>query len=118
HTANQRQGLNDVQSVVFLETWAGHSYKQIAEQLGYQLDYIKQVGSQLWRSLSQTLGEPVSKRNLQAALRRYQHSQQNAIPSGIASLHALPIIQCQQDWGEAIDVSRFHGRQEELQTLE
>ena len=47
HSANQKQGLNNVQSVVFLETWAGHSYKQIAEQLGYQLDYIKQVGSQL-----------------------------------------------------------------------
>jgi hypothetical protein len=118
--------LNDVQSVVLLETWAGHSYREIAEQLGYQNDYIKQVGSQLWRSLSQTLGEPVSKRNLQAVLRRYQQSQQGAIPSGIAmlfdhasqTLHALPVIQCQQDWGEAIDVSRFYGRQGELQTLE
>ncbi|HEY9706855.1 MAG TPA: NB-ARC domain-containing protein, partial [Oculatellaceae cyanobacterium] len=110
HSAIQAQRLTDVQSAVFLETWAGHSYKEIAEQLGYQLDYIKQVGSQLWRSLSQTLGEPVSKRNLQAALRRYQHSQQNA--------NTLPIIQGKQDWGEAIDVSRFHGRHEELQTLE
>jgi DNA-directed RNA polymerase specialized sigma24 family protein len=74
HTANQRQRLNDVQSVVFLQTWAGRSYREIGEQLGYQLDYIKQVGSHLWRSLSQTLGEPVFKRNLQAVLRRYQQS--------------------------------------------
>ncbi len=59
HSANQHQGLNDVQSEVFLQTWAGRSYGEIAKQLGYQLDYIKQVGSQLWRSLSQTLGEPV-----------------------------------------------------------
>lgn len=110
HTANQRQGLNDIQSLVFLETWAGRSYREIAEQLGYQLDYIKQVGSQLWRSLSQTLGEPVSKRNLQAVLRRYQQSQQAAT--------ALPVIQGTQDWGEAPDVSRFYGRQGELQTLE
>jgi hypothetical protein len=97
HTANQRQRLNDVQSVVLQETWAGHSYREIAEQLGYQHDYIKQVGSQLWRSLSQTLGEPVSKRNLQAVLRRYQQSKQAAT--------ALPVIQCKQDWGEAPDVS-------------
>src|ERR687886_281245 len=103
HSANQRQGLNDVQSEVFLQTWAGRSYGDIAKQLGYEHDYIKKVGSQLWRSLSQTLGEPVSKRNLQAVLRRYQQSQQ------VAS--ALPVIQCKQDWGEAIEVSQFYGRQ-------
>jgi hypothetical protein len=98
HSANPEQRLNDVQSVVLQETWAGHSYREVAQQLGYQLDYIKQVGSQLWRSLSQTLGESVSKRNIQAVLRRYQQSQQGAT--------TLPVIQCKQDWGEAIDKQR------------
>ncbi|MBD2017194.1 hypothetical protein H6F96_24910 [Microcoleus sp. FACHB-53] len=70
--AHQRQRLNDIQSEVFLQTWAGLSYKEIAEQLGYQHDYIKQVGSQLWRSLSQAFGEPVSKQNIKAVLRHYQ----------------------------------------------
>ncbi|MEP0855826.1 NB-ARC domain-containing protein [Trichocoleus sp. DQ-U1] len=100
-SANSGQGLNDIQSVVFLETWAGRSYTEIAKQLGYQHDYVKQVGSQLWRSLSQLFGEPVSKRNIQAVLRRYQQSQQS-----------------QQDWGEAIDVSRFYDRKEERRSLE
>ena len=109
-SANKRQRLNDVQSVVFQETWAGRSYREIAEQLGYQLDYIKQVGSQLWRTLSQILAEPVSKRNLQAVLRRYQQSQ--------TSRGKPPCLPSIQDWGEAIDVSRFYGRQGELQTLE
>jgi hypothetical protein len=59
------------------------------------------VGSQLWRSLSQILGEVVSKRNIQAVLRRYQQLQQP-----------------KQDDGEAIDFSRFYARQKELQTLE
>jgi hypothetical protein len=99
HSANPEQRLNDVQSVVLLGTWAGRSYQQIAEPLDYQLDYIKQVGSHLWRALSQTLGESVSKRNLQAVLRRYQQSKQAAT--------ALPVIQGTQDWGEAIDVSQF-----------
>ena len=110
HSANPEQRLTDIQSVVLLETWAGRSYREIAEQLGYQHDYIKQVGSQLWQSLSQTLGEPVSKRNLQAVLRRYQQLQQAET--------ALPVIQDRQDWGEAPDVSQFYGRQGELETIE
>jgi hypothetical protein len=73
-TANHGQKLNNLQSAVFLETWAEHSYSEIAQQLGYEYDYIKQVGSQLWQSLSQVLGEPVSKQNVQAVLRRYEQS--------------------------------------------
>ncbi|MFB8789975.1 MAG: NB-ARC domain-containing protein [Potamolinea sp.] len=101
NSVNPKQKLNDLQSTIFLETWSGSSYDKIAKQLGYQLDYIKTVGSQLWRSLSQKLDEPVNKRNLQAVLRRYQQSQQT-----------------KQDWGEAIDVSQFYGREKELQLLE
>ena len=40
-------GLNDAQLGDFLETRAGRSYKDIAKQLGYDRDYIKQVSSQL-----------------------------------------------------------------------
>ncbi|RCJ37914.1 hypothetical protein A6770_14080 [Nostoc minutum NIES-26] len=99
------QRLNDVKSVVLLETWKGQTYEAIAEKLGYQNDYIKQVGSQLWRSLSQLLGEPVSKQNIQAVLRRYQQSQ------------GINLTDNTRDWGEAIDVSQFYGRQVELQTV-
>jgi DNA-directed RNA polymerase specialized sigma24 family protein len=71
----QEKKLSDLQSAVFLEAWAEYSYSEIAQQLGYEYDYIKQVGSHLWRSLSQILGEPVSKRNIQSVLRRYQQTQ-------------------------------------------
>jgi len=70
-TANPKQKLNDLQSAVFLETWAEHSYSEIAQQLDYEYDYIKQVGSRLWRTLSAVLDEPVSKRNIQSVLRRH-----------------------------------------------
>ncbi len=99
--ANHGQKLNDLQSAVFLEAWEEHSYSEISQQLGYEYDYIKQVGSQLWRSLSQILGEPVSKRNIQAVLRRYQQSQQ-----------------AKQDDDEAIALSRFYDRPKELQIPE
>jgi len=110
-SANKKQKLNDIQSLVFLETWEGHSYQEIAEGLLYEHDYIKKVGSRLWRTLSQILGEKVSKQNLQAVLRRYQHCS-----AGI--LHASEADSSTQDWGEAIDVSHFYNRQQELETLE
>ncbi|MEG5137584.1 MULTISPECIES: NB-ARC domain-containing protein [unclassified Microcoleus] len=103
-SANKKQKLNDVQSLVFLETWEGHSYQEIADRLLYEHDYIKQVGSHLWQNLSQIIGEKVSKQNLQAVLRRYQH---RSVPDN-----------CIQDWGEAIDISSFYNRQQELETLE
>jgi len=69
---NSRQKLNDLQSAIFLQTWVGCSYSEIAQHLDYEYDYIKQVGSRLWRILSQVLGEPVSKHNIQAVLRRHK----------------------------------------------
>jgi hypothetical protein len=115
-SANQGQRLNDIQSEIFVQTWAGRSYKEIAEHLGYQHDYIKQVGSQLWRLISQTVGEPVSKQNVKAVLRHYQP--ETCIFPDTGRLREESYIQCQQDWGEAIDVSQFYGREEELQTLD
>ena len=103
-SVNKKHKLNDVQSIVFLETWEGHSYQEIADRLLYEHEYIKHVGSLLWRKLSQIIGEKVSKQNLQAVLRRYQH--------GCGSDN------CIQDWGEAIDVSYFYNRLQELETLE
>jgi SpoVK/Ycf46/Vps4 family AAA+-type ATPase len=102
--ANNHQTLTDIQSFVFLETWEGHSYQEIADRHQYEHDYIKQVGSHLWRTLSQILGEKVSKHNLQAVLRRYQDSSASD--------------NCTQDWGEAIDISHFYNRLQELETLE
>ena len=103
-SVNKRHKLNDIQSLVFLETWEGDSYQEIADRHKYEHDYIKQVGSLLWRNLSQITGEKVSKHNLQAVLRRYQH---RSAPNN-----------CIQDWGEAIDVSYFYNRLQELETLE
>jgi hypothetical protein len=73
-TAKHGQKLNDLQSAVFLESWAQRSYLEIAQQLGYEYDYIKQIGSRLWRSLSQILGEPVSKHNVKSVLRRHNQN--------------------------------------------
>ncbi|MCC3601934.1 MAG: AAA family ATPase [Microcoleus sp. PH2017_29_MFU_D_A] len=100
-SANKQQKLTDIQSLVFLETWEGHSYQEIADRLNYEHDSIKHIGAKLWCNLSKIIGEKVSKNNLQTVLRHYQQSS-----AGI------------QDWGEAIDVSYFYNRLQELETLE
>ncbi|MEG4484056.1 NB-ARC domain-containing protein [Microcoleus sp. D2_18a_B4] len=110
-SANKKHKLNDIQSLVFLETWEGHSYQEIAERHQYEHDYTKKVGSHLWRNLSQITGEKVSKQNLQAVLRRYHHSNSPIQPASEGD-------NCIQDWGEAIDVSYFYNRLQELETLE
>lgn len=42
-SAKKHQKLNDIQSIIFLETWEGHSYQEIAERHKYEHDYTKKV---------------------------------------------------------------------------
>ncbi|MBF2048634.1 MAG: AAA-like domain-containing protein [Elainella sp. C42_A2020_010] len=78
----QPRRLNDLQQLVFCRSWRGQGYAEIAEDVGYDVGYIKDVGSQLWQLLSELLGEKVGKKNLQAALRRYQ--QEKPKPDGLS----------------------------------
>ncbi len=68
--ALEQKGLTDVQALVVRQVWQGSSYARIAEESGYNTSHIRDVGFELWRSLSQALGEKVSKSNLQSVLRR------------------------------------------------
>lgn len=133
------QRLNKVQEIVFRQSWSGRSYLEIAKTTGYELGYIKDTGSQLWQLLSLALGEKVTKINLHTVLKRYSQQTQavTAVPV-ISSLsnrdlttnqnltqlnekqNTPPIVETNsphQDWGEAIDVSIFYGRNNELTQL-
>ncbi|WP_373527867.1 NB-ARC domain-containing protein [Nostoc sp.] len=103
----QRGRLTRAQEIVFRYTWEGKTYLEMAREVTYDPGHIKDVGSQLWRSLSQALDEKVTKNNLHGVLKRTTQ-QQNGINASSIS-HA--------DWGEAIDVSLFYGRTTELETL-
>jgi hypothetical protein len=104
--ASRRQGLNDLQSAIFLAAWEGKSYRSIADHLDYAADYIKQTAALLWKQIGSMVGEDVSKRNIQSVLRRYQETYE------ISAYNKI------RDWGEAIDVSRFYDRQVDLRILE
>jgi WD40 repeat protein len=97
---NQLAKLKDTQATVLLQIFEGKSYREIGIKLDYEPDYIKQVAANLWHILSGIVGEKVSKSNIRSILQRYE------------------IVLTSVDWGEAIDVSHFYGRNNELETLE
>lgn len=129
--------LTDVETVIFRGAWNNLTYEQIADESGYSTRYIKgDIGSRLWRNLSQALGESVSKTNFRSAIERREQVG-ISLPEQEAPLIneqptatlltpnlATPFspqstnLELQRyDWGEAIDVSLFYGRTEELNTL-
>ncbi|HEY9600296.1 MAG TPA: NB-ARC domain-containing protein [Allocoleopsis sp.] len=123
--------LSDLQRAIFSASWSKEhqSYDAIAEAYGYSASYIKQdTGPKLWKLLSTALGEKVSKTNFKAALeRRWQLTQksdfqfqQKPKPSETVQLvtHEVPVVKLRQDWGEAVDVSLFYGRTEEVIQLQ
>ena len=70
--------LSNLQSLILQRTWEGKTYRAIAEESGYQHDYVKQVGSQLWRLVSQAVGQSVSKHNIRSVLHRYYRGSTHA----------------------------------------
>jgi WD40 repeat protein len=126
----KQEHLNDIHILVFRQTWEGHSYPEIAKSAGYDAEYIKFVGFQLWQVLSRVCGEKVTKSNVQSVLRRQAQQAQLAVAlpnSQISHQIDQQIDRVATDltklnktinWGEAIDVSIFYGRAEELALLE
>ena len=70
--------FNDTQKIILQESWnkTKKTYEQIAAELGYSGNYIKQgVGPKLWRLLSKAFGEKVTKTNLHSVVHRWIRSQ-------------------------------------------
>lgn len=142
--------LNKVQEIVLRQSWEGQSYSEIAASAGYEPEYIKQVGFQVWRLLSKAFGKKVTKNNFQSILKRYTQQTQVVAAGPATSLSTANVkanghnpetsklrgvsefgdtlpkreatksftTRPHQDWGEAIDVSVFYNRTEELALLE
>jgi hypothetical protein len=138
------QSLNKVQEIVFRQAWEGKSYTEIATSISYDPEYIKQVGFELWRSLSWKLEKKVTKNNFQHILKRYVLQTEVLTTISAKPQNQNELVECdrqetlsnlekaialtastpsflerpRQDWGDALDVSTFHGRDAELQNLE
>jgi WD40 repeat protein len=105
------QYLNPPQEMVFRAAWNGQSYRDLAEAAGYDFNYIKGVGAQVWRLLTAATKTRVSKGNFRQILESFA-----------AMVEPLPPVdpepsQSGIDWGEAMDISAFYGRELERSQL-
>lgn len=62
------QHLSDLQCCILQQVWGGKTYRAIATIAGYSEGHVKDVASQLWRLLSDVLGERITKGNYRSRL--------------------------------------------------
>lgn len=62
--------LNSIQELILTQCWSGKTYQEIAEDSGYDPDYVRVVGSRLWQLLSESFGEKITKNNFRSILRQ------------------------------------------------
>jgi WD40 repeat protein len=135
--------LSDLQREILRASWSWEhqSYDQIAATYGYSSNYLKKhVGPGLWKLLSDILQEKISKTNARAAFERRlnlhstpiidSHERQHEAVAVLQSIYSKGIntlnpdsscpslVSPQVDWGEAIALDAFYGRQQELHLLE
>ncbi len=136
-TALHPESLSDLQELILRHSWEGKSYPEIGEICGYDPNYVKDTGSKLWKLLSKSLGEEISKSNFRTVLRRLAAAEGKAIqvqgrqeeiispspppPLPPSSYPPLPTPYSplpKQDWSDAVDVPIFLGRTQEINTLQ
>lgn len=62
--------LSHVQQLVLCRAWSGKTYQQIADEIGYSADHVRDVGFELWKLLSGAFGEKVTKNNVFSVIRQ------------------------------------------------
>ncbi|WNZ25958.1 NACHT domain-containing protein [Leptolyngbya sp. NK1-12] len=131
--ALNHQRLTKVQNIIFRQAWEGKSYIEMGVAFGYDPAYLKDEGAKLWQLLSQACGTKVTKINFPTVLAQYAEAQQAQAQQAEANQAEANQAEAQQeqsilpeistdssrriDWGEAINVSSFLGRETELATL-
>jgi len=62
------KGLSELQQEIFCKAWEDYRYKDIAKISGYTYRYIKDIASQLWKLLTEVLGQSVNKKTFRVKL--------------------------------------------------
>ena len=84
------QKLLPVQELILRQAWEGNTYASMAQASHYEADYIRNVASQLWRSLSELFGEPISKANFRSLLkvRSFTSEQKRLVENPVRPSHS------------------------------
>jgi tetratricopeptide (TPR) repeat protein len=67
--------LSELQRTLIEQVWQGCTYPEIADRYGCTEGHAKDVGSDLWKLLSEILGDRVTKKNLRVTLMRHLQTQ-------------------------------------------
>lgn len=93
--------LTPIERLVFCQSWVGLTYYDIAQGSAYGSDYIKEVGSKLWATLSDAVGEKVTKKNVHLVFRKHQRdwtsqitSREQKLPRQVLAVEAVPLCSC------------------------
>ena len=132
--------LDDLQKSIVQGVYEGKKYSKIAEESNCSEGHVTDMASNLWKTLSDTIGEKVSKSNLKSAIERYQFSINSSHhwkdvtqignvnfcsdskngdrpedPTNVKSNNDL--VKVKKDVGNIPDLFPFYGRNNELNQL-
>ncbi len=111
------RNLRAPETVILKGTWQGLTYEQMSKPASeYSENYLmRDVGRDLWKLLSNVLGEDVNKSNFRYVMQQRQHTSiWSSQSDNYSQLQHLTKV----DWGDAPDTSVFYGREKELETLQ
>lgn len=66
--ARTGQHLDSLQRAILEGVWEGKGYKDISEEYHCSNDYVRKSASELWKLLSDLLGEDVKKKNVRSLI--------------------------------------------------
>ena len=83
--ANRGKHLSTPEKIILKAAWENETYSTVAESLYISVGHIKDVASLLWQSLSELLGEKVTKNNFRHLLLHQQITPTLTPPESAAS---------------------------------
>jgi hypothetical protein len=70
--------LNDLQQAIIIKVWQGEKYLTIADEYGCTEGHAKDIGSLLWKVLSEAWGKKVTKNNFRSLIKQQLKSLGNS----------------------------------------
>lgn len=115
-----KEALKDVEVLVLCGCLEGKKYQDIAENAGYSDNHVRSVGSKLWKNLSEAFARPVSRSNIESAIREEEqriYGEKEPVSASLAQIPKPKSTTYNLDWGDAIELPIFYGREAEIEQL-
>lgn len=111
--------LSPTQEIVLREVWNGKTYSEMAYDYNYDPEYIKGVGCNLWKTLSQAFDKQISKSNFVPFIRQklsHELETQEQLQDKV-EYSSVDDQSTKGYWTTAPNTKHFLGRKQEISTL-